>query len=37
MFEVKLNSTKSLIEGGKMDFEGYKKVILGELKYEKKF
>ena len=36
MAEVKLNSTKALIEGGQMDFEGYKKLILKELQYEKK-
>ena len=36
MAEVKLKSTKSLIESGKMDFESYKKFILGELQYENK-
>ena len=36
MAEVKINSTKALIESGKMDFEDYKKLILTELQYEKK-
>ena len=36
MAELKLNSTKDLIEGGQMDFEGYKKLILKELQYENK-
>ena len=34
--EVQLNSTKTLIENGQMDFEGYKKIILKELQYENK-
>ena len=36
MAEVKLSSTKSLIESGQMDFETYKKLILVELQYENK-
>ena len=34
--ELKINNTKALIENGNMDFEGYKKLIIGELQYEKK-
>ena len=34
--EMQLNSTKTLIENGQMDFEGYKKIILKELQYENK-
>ena len=36
MAELQLNNTKTSIESGLMDFEGYKKLILGELQYEKK-
>ncbi len=36
MAELQLNNTKTSIENGLMDFEGYKKLILGELQYEKK-
>ena len=34
--QMQLSNTKSLIESGDMDFEAYKKLILGELAYEKK-
>ena len=34
--ELQLNSTKTLIENGQMDFEAYKKMIIGELQYENK-
>ena len=34
--QMQLNNTKSLIESGNMDFDAYKKMIMGELAYEKK-
>ena len=34
--ELQLNNTKTMIENGNIDFEEYKKIIIGELKYEKK-
>ena len=34
--QLQLNNTKSLIESGNMDFDAYKKLIMGELAYEKK-
>jgi hypothetical protein len=34
--EMQLENTKTMIENGSMDFEAYKKMILGELAYEKK-
>ena len=36
MAELELNNIKASIESGFMDFEGYKKSILGEFQYEKK-
>ena len=35
--QMQLSNTKSLIESGDMDFEAYKKLILGEWAYEKKY
>ena len=34
--ELQLNNTKTMIENGNIDFEEYKKIIIGELQYEKK-
>ena len=34
--EMQLENTKTMIENGSMDFEAYKKMIIGELAYEKK-
>ena len=34
--DLQLNNTKTLIENGNIDFEAYKKMIIGELQYEKK-
>ena len=34
--EIQLNNVKGLIENGAMDFEAYKKSIMGEMMYEKK-
>ena len=34
--KTQLENTKSLIESGSLDFEAYKKLIMGELAYEKK-
>ena len=34
--KMQLDNTKMLIESGDMDFDGYKKIIMGELAYEKK-
>ena len=34
--QLQLNNTKSLIESGNINFDAYKKLIMGELAYEKK-